>query len=31
MGRKQHYMTRDERYQLEALRRNKIPVAEIAR
>lgn len=30
MGRKQHYMTRDERYQLEALRRNKIPVAKIA-
>lgn len=31
MGQKQHYMTRDERYQLEALRRNRIPVAEIAR
>ena len=30
MGRKQHYMTRDERYQLEALRRNRIPVAKIA-
>ena len=29
--RKQHYMTRDERYQLEAMHRNKIPVAEIAR
>ena len=28
---KQHYMTRDERYQLEAMHRNKIPVAEIAR
>lgn len=31
MAKKQHYMTRDERQQLEALRRNKIPVAEIAR
>ena len=28
---KQHYMTKDERCQLEALYRNKIPVAEIAR
>lgn len=28
---KQHYMTRDERLQLEALRRAKIPVAQIAR
>lgn len=26
-----HYMTREERHQLEAMRRNKIPVAEIAR
>lgn len=28
---KQHYMTRDERFQLEALHRNKISVSEIAR
>lgn len=28
---KQHYMTRDERYQLEAMYRNKISVSEIAR
>lgn len=28
---KQHYMTRDERFQLEAMRRNRIPIAEIAR
>ena len=31
MTKKQHYMTKDERQQLEALRRNRIPVAEIAR
>lgn len=31
MTKKQHYMTRDERQQLEAMRRNRIPVAEIAR
>lgn len=31
MTKKQHYMTRDEREQLEAMRRNRIPVAEIAR
>lgn len=31
MTKKQHYMTRDERQQLEAMRRNHIPVAEIAR
>lgn len=31
MTKKQHYMTRDERYQLEALRRAKIPVSQIAR
>lgn len=31
MTKKQHYMTLAERYQLEAMRRNKIPVAEIAR
>ena len=29
--RKQHYMTAQERHQLEAMRRNKIPVREIAR
>ena len=29
--RKQHYMTEQERHQLEAMRRNKIPVREIAR
>ena len=28
---KKHYMTRDERAQLEALQRNRIPVSEIAR
>lgn len=28
---KQYYMTEQERYQLEAMRRNKIPVREIAR
>lgn len=28
---KQHYMTEQERHQLEAMRRNKIPVREIAR
>lgn len=31
MTKKQHYMTRDERYQLEALRSAKIPVSQIAR
>lgn len=31
MTKKQHYMTEAERWQLEAMRRNKIPVAEIAR
>lgn len=31
MTKKQHYMTRDERHQLEAMHRNRIPVAEIAR
>ncbi|MBQ0037636.1 MAG: IS30 family transposase [Clostridiales bacterium] len=31
MMKKQHYMTRDERFQLEAMYRNKIPVADIAR
>ena len=31
MTKKQHYMTRDERYQLEALRRAKIPISRIAR
>lgn len=31
MTKKQHYMTRDERLQLEALRKAKIPVAQIAR
>lgn len=31
MTKKQHYMTRDERLQLEALRMAKIPVAKIAR
>lgn len=31
MTKKQHYMTEKERQQLEAMRRNKIPVAEIAR
>ena len=31
MMKKQHYMTHDERQQLEALHRNHIPVAEIAR
>lgn len=31
MTKKQHYMTLAERYQLEAMRRNKIPVTEIAR
>ncbi|MCI8593755.1 MAG: IS30 family transposase [Oscillospiraceae bacterium] len=31
MARKQHYMTRDERQQLEAMHRNRIPIAEIAR
>ena len=31
MKKKQHYMTRDERHQLEAMHRNRIPVAEIAR
>ena len=31
MTKKQHYMTRDEREQLEVLRRNRIPVSEIAR
>lgn len=31
MAKKQHYMTHDERQKLEALRRAKIPVAEIAR
>lgn len=30
MTKKQHYMTRDERYQLEALRRAKIPITKIA-
>lgn len=29
--RKQHYMTEQERHQLEAMRRNKVPVREIAR
>lgn len=31
MTKKQHYMTREERYQLEALRRAKISISEIAR
>lgn len=31
MKRKQHYMTEGERHELEAMRRNRIPVAEIAR
>ena len=31
MTKKQHYMTRDERYQLEALRQAKIPVSQIAK
>jgi len=31
MTKKQHYMTRDERQQLEALLKAKIPVAQIAR
>ena len=31
MTKKQHYMTEAERWQLEAMRRNRIPVAEIAR
>jgi len=31
MTKKQHYMTRDERYQLEALRKAKIPISQIAR
>ena len=31
MTKKQHYMTRDERLQLEALRRSGVPVARIAR
>ena len=31
MAKKQHYMTRDERLQLEALNRAKIPVAQIAK
>ena len=31
MENKQHYMTRDERQQLEALRKAKVPVAQIAR
>lgn len=31
MGNKQHYMTRDERLQLEALHRARVPVAQIAR
>lgn len=31
MAKKQHYMTRDERLQLEALRRAKMPVSQIAR
>ena len=31
MTKKQHYITWEERQQLEAMRRNKIPVAEIAR
>lgn len=31
MAKKQHYMTRDERLQLEALTRAKIPVSQIAR
>lgn len=31
MTKKQHYMTWEERQQLEAMRRNKIPVAEIAK
>lgn len=31
MAKKQHYMTHDERQKLEALRRARIPVAEIAR
>lgn len=31
MPKKQHYMTRDERYQLEALREAGVPVAQIAR
>lgn len=31
MTKKQHYMTRDERYQLEALRRARVPVSQIAR
>ena len=31
MTKKQHYMTRDERYQLEALHRARIPISQIAR
>ncbi len=31
MARKQHYMTRDERLKLEALRRAEVPVAQIAK
>lgn len=31
MTKKQHYMTRDERYQLEALRKAKVPVSQIAK
>lgn len=31
MFKKQHYMTRDERLQLEALRRAKVPVIQIAK
>ena len=31
MAKKQHYMTRDERLQLEALSRAGMPVAQIAR
>lgn len=31
MTKRQHYMTEKERWQLEAMRRNRVPVAEIAR
>ena len=31
MTKKQHYMTKEERYQLEALRKAKVPVSQIAR
>ena len=31
MTKKQHYMTRDERYQMEALLKAKIPVSNIAK